>query len=69
MHLVYIDDSRDEEVCAFSAIIVPADHWRESFERLLAYRRLLKQSDGVFVRKELHAWKFVSAEAEAAIAS
>jgi hypothetical protein len=31
MHLVYIDDSRDEELCAFSAIIVPADHqWRES---------------------------------------
>jgi len=60
MHLVYIDDSRDEELCAFSAIIVPADQWRESFEWLRSFRRSLKQSEGVFVRKELHAWKFVS---------
>jgi hypothetical protein len=60
LHLIYIDDSRDEEVCAFSAIIVAADRWRESFEQLRSFRRSLKQSDGIFVRKELHAWKFVS---------
>lgn len=60
MHLVYIDDSRDESLCVFSALLIPAERWRESFEALRSFRRALKQSDGIFVRKELHAWKFVS---------
>jgi hypothetical protein len=60
MHLVYLDDSRDEELCVFSGLIIPAEHWRASFERLREFRRRLKATDGIFVRKELHAWKFVS---------
>lgn len=60
MHLVYLDDSRDEELCVFSGLIVPADEWRTCFEQLKTFRRGLKATDGVFVRKELHAWKFVS---------
>lgn len=60
MHLVYLDDSRDEERCVFSGLIVPAEQWRASFEQLRDFRRALKASDGIFVRKELHAWKFVS---------
>ena len=60
MHLVYLDDSRDEELCVFSGLIVPATQWRPCFEQLREYRRQLKASDGIFVRKELHAWKFVS---------
>lgn len=60
MHLVYLDDSRDEELCVFSGLIVPAAEWRACFEYLREFRRGLKASDGIFVRKELHAWKFVS---------
>ena len=60
MHLVYIDDSRDESACVFSALVIPAERWRESFEALRTFRRGLKQSDGIFVRRELRAWKFVS---------
>jgi hypothetical protein len=60
VHLVYIDDSRDEEKCVFSALIVPASEWRACFNELRSFRRRLKVSDGLYVRKELHAWKFVS---------
>ena len=60
MRLVYIDDSRDEQICVFSALIIPAERWRECFELVRTFRRGLKTSDGVFVRKELHAWKLVS---------
>lgn len=60
MHLVYLDDSRDEELCVFSGLIVPASEWRASFEQLREFRRGLKATDGIFIRKELHAWKFVS---------
>ena len=60
MYLIYIDDSRDEELCVFSALMIPARQWRECFEEIRAFRRRLRDSDGIFVRKELHAWKFVS---------
>ncbi|MCR4404518.1 MAG: hypothetical protein NUW06_04475 [Candidatus Acetothermia bacterium] len=60
MHLIYMDDSRDEQLCAFSALAVPADQWQEAFAQVRAFRRGLKRSDGIYVYKELHAWKFVS---------
>jgi hypothetical protein len=60
MHLVYIDDSRDEELCVFVALLVPATQWRQCFEELRNFRRMLKQRHGIYVHVELHAWKFVS---------
>lgn len=57
MHLVYLDDSRDEQLCVFSGLIIPDAEWRGCFEQLRTFRRDLKASDGIFVRKELHAWK------------
>lgn len=44
----------------FSALAIPASKWREAFDQVKAFRRALKQSDGIYVYKELHAWKFVS---------
>ena len=60
MHLVYIDDSHDEELCIFSALCLPAAEWRECFEQIRTFRKNLKEKYGIFVYKELHAWKFVS---------
>lgn len=60
MHLVYIDDSKDEELCIFSALAVSAALWQDAFQQVRSFRRELKKSDGIFVYKELHAWKFVS---------
>ncbi len=59
-HLIYIDDSRDERLCAFSALAVPVEGWFETFQRVKEHRRDLKESDGIYPYKELHAWKFVS---------
>lgn len=60
MHLVYIDDSRDEQLCVFSALAIPADQWRGAFQQIRSFRRDLRKTDGIFVHKEFHAWKFVS---------
>ena len=60
MYLVYIDDSQDEVAGAFSALIIPEETWQECFAGFREYRRSLRQSDGIFVHKEFHAWKFVS---------
>lgn len=60
MHIVYIDDSGDEVLSAFSALVVPADQWKQCFAKIKQFRTDLRKSDGIYVKKELHAWKFVS---------
>lgn len=60
MHLVYIDDSGDNNLVCFSAICFPAQSWRGAFEHLVGARRHMKDSDNIFVRKELHATDFLS---------
>lgn len=60
MFLVYIDDSGDERHRCFSALVIHETVWRESRELIRAYRRKLKQTDGVFITKELHATDFVA---------
>jgi hypothetical protein len=65
-HIVYIDDSGDEELAIFSGIAVPFESWTESFTRLREFRSSLKRTDGIFTYKELHAWKFVSGRGQIA---
>lgn len=62
MHIVYVDESSDQDagVTIISALMIPAATWAESFARVRRFRRELKQSDGMYVQKELHAWKLVS---------
>lgn len=60
MRLIYIDDSRDEELCVFSALAIPSDAWQDIFLKVKDWRKDLKDTDGIFLYKELHAWKFVS---------
>jgi hypothetical protein len=60
MHLVYLDDSRDEVMCVFSALTVEAEQWRNAFEGIKAYRKQLRQDYGIYLRKELHATEFVA---------
>lgn len=55
MHLVYIDDSKDEQSCCFSALILPADRWMEALDHLIAFRRSIKAEHGIYNTIELHA--------------
>lgn len=59
-HIVYFDGSGDEQFSIFSGLCIPVPEWRACFDVLKAFRTALKQSDGVFMRKELHAWEWVS---------
>jgi hypothetical protein len=60
MLLVYIDDSHENPYYCFSALAVPVDQWFTTFRKIQEWRRSLKISDGIFITKEFHAWKFVS---------
>lgn len=58
--LATLDDSRDPATCVVTAILIPADSWRTVFDKVKAYRRHLKRTDGMFTRKEWHATDFVA---------
>lgn len=58
MHIIYVDDSAEKPYQIYSAIAVPANKWREHYERVQAWRRGLKQSDGILITKEFHATDF-----------
>lgn len=60
MFFVYIDDSGDEQVRCFSALVVHESKWKECFSAIKAHRRALKASDSMFVTKELHATDLVA---------
>lgn len=60
MHLIYVDDSGDEQLCIFSCLALPIDQWHNAFRQVRDFRRELRRAYGIYVYKELHAWKFVS---------
>jgi hypothetical protein len=60
MHIIYIDDSGDNQISIYSALAIPVEHWKTAFSQTLQYRSKLKKVHGIYVYKELHAWEFVS---------
>ena len=60
MHLIYIDDSRDESLCVFSALAIPAEKWKGNFKAVKDFRVRLKEQHGIFMRAELHATDLVA---------
>lgn len=60
MHICYMDDSGEDNVRAFAMLTVPVVHWKAGFEAIRSFRRKIRDSDGIFIRNELHATKFLS---------
>ncbi len=60
MHLIYIDDSGDEELCVFSALTIRANKWNACLKEVKKFRHGIQASDGISIYTEFHAWKFVS---------
>ena len=49
MHLIYIDDSGDEQLCIFSALAIPVAEWHTAFQQVKEFRRALKRNDALQV--------------------
>jgi hypothetical protein len=60
MHLVYMDDSRDERIAVVSALVIPAEDWNDAFAAVRRWRQRLKATDGIYIYKEFHATDFVA---------
>lgn len=59
MHLVYMDDSKDQTTGIFTAIILHSTSWHDIFAQLKTFRSALKKTDGIYVNKEFHATEFI----------
>jgi len=59
MYLAYVDESGDptgtSKTYSLGCVLVPGDAWPETFDRLISYRRFLRERFGVPVRAELRA--------------
>ncbi len=60
MHIFYIDDSYDQELCVFSALALPVDQGQQAYKQVRDWWQSLQRTFGIDTQKELHAWKFVS---------
>lgn len=60
MFLYYLDESYDNQKFAISAIRVPSDEWMAILQSIVAFRRHLRDTYGIFVKKEFHATDFVA---------
>lgn len=59
MWFAYFDESKeDNRLFVYSALIVNSEQWNETFEDVKKFRRALRMRHGIYINKELHAWKF-----------
>jgi hypothetical protein len=64
---VYFDESKhDNSIFVYSALVIDSSHWNEAFENVKRLRLKLRQQHGVYVRQELHAWKFAAGKGQIA---
>ncbi|HEY4000530.1 MAG TPA: DUF3800 domain-containing protein [Candidatus Xenobia bacterium] len=59
MFLVYMDDSGDTRTKGFSALMIHETVWRDSFQAIKTFRQHLRETDGIYLKKEFHATEFV----------
>lgn len=67
MWFAYLDESKDSNsLFVYSALIVDADQWPEAFKALKDARTRLRARRGVYMKQELHAWKFAAGKGQIA---
>ncbi|HEY1362702.1 MAG TPA: DUF3800 domain-containing protein [Xanthobacteraceae bacterium] len=67
MWFAYLDESHDENrFFVYSALIVDTAQWAEAFKALKDARARLRQRRGVYMKQELHAWKFAAGKGQIA---
>ena len=67
MWLVYFDESKHEnKLFVYSALIVDSGSWNDAFAAVKQLRQELRQGHGIYMRQELHAWKFAAGKGQIA---
>jgi hypothetical protein len=66
MRLIYVDESRDERLYVFSALMISDRCWQGAFRAIRQFRADLRTSDGIPVQTEFHAYRFVAGRGDVA---
>jgi hypothetical protein len=67
MWFVYIDESKhNNSLFVYTALILDSDQWNAAFEGIKQLRRDLRHQHGIYLRQELHAWKFAAGKGQVA---
>jgi len=67
MWFAYLDESKEEnKFFVYTALIVDAANWSKAFLALKQMRQTMKSQGDIYIRKELHAWKFASGKGQIA---
>ncbi|MCA3282396.1 MAG: DUF3800 domain-containing protein [Roseomonas sp.] len=65
MWFAYVDESKENNsFFVYSALIIESDAWNDTFAAVKTLRQQLRQSHGIFINKELHAWKFAAGKGQ-----
>ena len=61
MWFAYIDESKDAgSLYIYTALVTNGERWSSTFEKVKDFRKKLKRDHGIYISKELHAWKFAA---------
>ena len=60
VRLFYVDESYDGVLFCLSALGIRHSAWKDCFDQVRDFRKRLKADYGIFLRKEIHAHKFLS---------
>lgn len=61
MWFAYLDESKESNsFFVYSALVLDGDKWNEAFSAVKQFRAHLRDEHGVYISKELHAWKFAA---------
>jgi hypothetical protein len=67
MWFVYFDESKqNNSFFVYSALVLDSDQWNVAFEGIKELRRNLRREHGIYMRQELHAWKFAAGKGQIA---
>jgi hypothetical protein len=61
MWFAYIDESKDDNgFFIYTALVTNGERWASTFAKVKDFRQKLKQDHGLYISKEMHAWKFAA---------
>lgn len=67
MWFAYIDESKEAgDLFIYTAIVTNGERWASTFDKVKDFRKKLKSDHGIYMSKELHAWKFAAGKGEIA---
>lgn len=64
VRIFYVDESYDSEKFCLSAMGIRHQDWKDCFREVRQHRQILKKDYGIYIRKEIHAHKFISGRGE-----